>query len=113
MSHPQTRQQGSLAKKSHFVNHNNRADAAATLTATLTRDGTAIRAYPGQPGAIAQGCSCSPVLNRPGQGTLHGEPPFYRAKNCPLRAISHPQRTRTRSRRKITTGTDDLRRGSV
>jgi hypothetical protein len=39
---------------------------------------------PGSPEAIAQGCTCSPVLNRHGRGTLHGEPPFYRAKDCPL-----------------------------
>jgi hypothetical protein len=39
---------------------------------------------PGSREAIARGCTCSSVLNRRGQGTLHGEPPFYRAKDCPL-----------------------------
>jgi hypothetical protein len=39
---------------------------------------------PGSPKAVARGCTCSPVLNRHGLGTLHGEPRFYRAKDCPI-----------------------------
>ena len=42
---------------------------------------------PGSPEAVAKGCTCSPVLNRHGRGTLHGEPPFYFAKDCPLHAV--------------------------
>jgi hypothetical protein len=39
---------------------------------------------PGSPEAIAQGCLCSPTLNRHGQGTLHGEPRFYYHQKCPV-----------------------------
>jgi hypothetical protein len=39
---------------------------------------------PGSREAIAQGCICSPTLNRHGQGTLHGEPRFYYHRKCPI-----------------------------
>lgn len=39
---------------------------------------------PGSPEAIAQGCICSPTLNRHGQGTLHGQPRFYYDRKCPV-----------------------------
>lgn len=41
---------------------------------------------PGCQAAIAQGCTCPATLNRYGRGTLHGKPPFYFSKDCPLHA---------------------------
>jgi hypothetical protein len=44
---------------------------------------------PGSVAAVAQGCTCSPVLNRRGRGTLHGDPPFYVSKECPIHGALH------------------------
>jgi hypothetical protein len=44
---------------------------------------------PGSPEAAAQGCTCSPILNRHGRGTLHGDPPFYVSKQCPIHGTLH------------------------
>jgi hypothetical protein len=43
---------------------------------------------PGSPQAVAQGCTCSPPLNRHGRGTLHGQPLFYSDRKCPVHGAS-------------------------
>ena len=50
---------------------------------------TQIEHPPGSPEATAHGCTCSPVLNRHGRGTLHGDPPFYVSKECPMHGVLH------------------------
>jgi hypothetical protein len=39
---------------------------------------------PGSREAVARGCTCSPTLNRHGEGTFHGQPRFYYDRKCPI-----------------------------
>ena len=50
---------------------------------------TEIEHRPGSNEAAAHGCTCSPVLNRHGRGTLHGDPPLYLSKECPIHRVLH------------------------
>jgi hypothetical protein len=50
---------------------------------------------PGSVAAVAHGCTCSPILNRDGRGTLHGDPPYYVSKQCPMHGVMHTHRERT------------------
>jgi len=43
-----------------------------------------VKPAPGSSEAIAEGCTCSPTLNRHGQGTFHGQPRFYYHARCPI-----------------------------
>lgn len=45
---------------------------------------------PGSPEAIAQGCTCSPVLNNDGAGTIgpDGRPRFVCDQECPLHGLA-------------------------
>lgn len=49
---------------------------------------------PSSPAAVAEGCTCPPLLNRHGRGTPHGAPLFYIHKTCPLH-VQKPDRGKT------------------
>src|ERR1051326_3433786 len=51
---------------------------------------------PGSSKAVAQGCICSPTLNKHGQGTLHGRPRFYFHPRCPIHRTEAEQQARER-----------------
>src|SRR5215831_19044056 len=51
---------------------------------------------PGSSKAVAQGCICSPTLNRHGHGTLHGRPRFYFHPRCPIHRTEAEQQARER-----------------
>ena len=52
-----------------------------------------LKLEPGSPQAVAQGCTCSPTLNRHGQGTFHGQPRFYYDRKCPIHRVEAEKRT--------------------
>ena len=51
---------------------------------------------PGSSEAEAQGCICSPTLNRHGKGTLHGQPRFYVHPKCPVHQVEAEQQAHER-----------------
>ena len=51
---------------------------------------------PGSSKAVAQGCICSPTLNRHGHGTFHGHPQFYYHPKCPIHRAEAEQQVRER-----------------
>jgi hypothetical protein len=51
---------------------------------------------PGSSKAVAQGCICSPTLNRHGKATLHGQPRFYVHSRCPVHQVEAEQQARER-----------------
>jgi hypothetical protein len=56
-----------------------------------------LKSQPGSPDAVAQGCTCSPTLNRHGKGTFHGQPRFYYARKCPVHRMEEASETDPRS----------------
>src|ERR1051326_2047627 len=51
-----------------------------------------LKAPPGSSKAVAQGCICSPTLDRHGKGTLHGQPRFYVHPRCPVHQVERSNR---------------------
>jgi hypothetical protein len=49
---------------------------------------------PGSPEAIAKGCTCNPIMNRGGQGTLSesGQLAFMPNNDCPLHGLAVAKR---------------------